>query len=143
MPKDRTAGENINADKTMSLQKIQTLLNEAITLRPLPHTDIVACISHFRFQQPLHLVLELASHNMVKLADLGEMKDKIKKPNSMVVAEGFQEQGLRKLCEFLNDNPNLRLTANNILNEKFSALHMEKLLGKEFLLPPTFDSHPA
>ncbi|KAH7036984.1 hypothetical protein BKA57DRAFT_539986, partial [Linnemannia elongata] len=74
----------------MSLQKLQ---NEAITLRPLPHTNIVAYISHSRFQEPLHLVLELASHERGQLADLGEMKDRIKctqKPNGMVVAESFQ-----------------------------------------------------
>ncbi|OAQ35949.1 hypothetical protein K457DRAFT_120690 [Linnemannia elongata AG-77] len=63
-------GGDLSTIKTMSLQKVQT--------NNILHGDI----------NPVNILK--IDQNMVKLADLGEMKDKIKKPKSMVVAEGFQ-----------------------------------------------------
>ncbi|KAF9127916.1 Serine/threonine-protein kinase Nek9 [Mortierella sp. GBA39] len=52
------------AIKTMSLDRLNKFQNEAITLRKFPHTNVIAYISHFRYKDLLHLVLELASHSL-------------------------------------------------------------------------------
>ncbi|KAF9536120.1 hypothetical protein EC957_000297, partial [Mortierella hygrophila] len=52
------------AIKTMPLEHAIMFQNEVGTLQRFPHTNIIAYVSHFRYKDLLHLVLELASHSL-------------------------------------------------------------------------------
>ncbi|KAF9117469.1 hypothetical protein BGX30_005432 [Mortierella sp. GBA39] len=198
------------------LDTLGTFQNEAATLQRFPHTNIIAHVSHFRYKDLLHLVLELASHslldaivnkridkttfldytammaagvahlhrnkilhgdikpaniliteqNVVKLADLGEVRYMANPLCRAVGTESYRapevtmegnyglpadiysfgrtledmmsntrmsknEAFLSFAARFIEFEPDRRPTADNMLNEQFSALRVEELLEEE------------
>ncbi|KAG9072185.1 Serine/threonine-protein kinase Nek9 [Linnemannia hyalina] len=52
------------AIKTMPLEHATIFQAEVGTLQRFPHTNIIAYVSHFRYKDVLHMVLELASYSL-------------------------------------------------------------------------------